>query len=430
MFFFVPCAEGKEYGILIAIGLSHNMPDKESSEDTERKDKLIDRSVNKNMVIDLAESRRKIDEIDKEIIRLFQDRMDVANDVAAYKRSTGKKVYDPQRENEKIAAMRKMANNEFNETAVEDLFRQIMSISRKYQYQKLGPGVNHIPFREVEKLDVNEDTRVVYFGEKGAFTEQAMLEYFGDKITSFNKTTFKEVMETVANGEALYGVVPIENTSTGSIADIYDLMVDHDVTIVAEHVIKVDQALLGLPGAAIDDLKVVYSHPQGLMQCSDFLEEHPAIRGVECDSTAGAAKKIAEEGDRSQGAIASVRAAEEFGLTVLQPKINQHNQNYTRFIIISNQKIYVKNANKVSIAFEIKHEAGTLYHMLANFYYNDLNLTKIESRPMHKGSWEYRFFVDFTGNLQDSGVENAMASIEEYASNLKIMGNFADKPRE
>ena len=119
------------------------MPDKESSEETERKDKLVDRSVNKNMVIDLAESRRKIDEIDKEIIRLFQERMDVANDVAAYKRSTGKKVYDPQRENEKIAAMRKMANNEFNETAVEDLFRQIMSISRKYQYQKLGPGVNH-----------------------------------------------------------------------------------------------------------------------------------------------------------------------------------------------------------------------------------------------------------------------------------------------
>ena len=174
----------------------------------------------------------------------------------------------------------------------------------------------------------------------------------------------------------------------------------------------------------------MYSHQQGLLQCADFLEEHPAIRGVEYDSTAGAAKKIAEEGDRSQGAIASVRAAEEFGLTVLQPKINQHNQNYTRFIIISNQKIYVKNANKVSIAFEIKHEAGTLYHMLANFYYNDLNLTKIESRPMHKGSWEYRFFVDFTGNLQDSGVENAMASIEEYASNLKIMGNFADKPRE
>lgn len=401
---------------------------------TQRYTALIRRIVRRNeensMVVDLKESRKKIDEIDRQITELFEQRMEVANDVAAYKRSTGKKVYDPVRENEKITALRKMANNEFNETAVEDLFRQIMSISRKYQYQKLGPGVNHIPFREVDKLDVNEDTKVVYFGEKGAFTEQAMLEYFGNKITSFNKTTFKEVMETVANGEALYGVVPIENTSTGSIADIYDLMVDHDVTIVAEHVIKVDQALLGLPDASIDDLKVVYSHSQGLMQCADFLEANPAIHGVEYDSTAGAAKKIAEEGDKTQGAIASVRAAEEFGLKVLQPKINQHNQNYTRFIIITNQKVYVKNANKVSIAFEVKHEAGALYHMLSNFYYNDLNLTKIESRPMHKSSWEYRFFVDFTGNLQDSGVGNAMATIKEYASNLKIMGNFADKPME
>lgn len=138
-------------------------------------------------------------------------------------------------------------------------------------------------------------------------------------------------METVANGEALYGVVPIENTSTGSIADIYDLMVDHDVTIVAEHVIKVDQALLGLPGASIDDLKVVYSHQQGLMQCADFLEEHPAIRGVEYDSTAGAAKKIAEEGDRSQGAIASVRAAESSVL----PCCSQRSISTTKTILVS-----------------------------------------------------------------------------------------------
>ena len=168
------------------------MPDKESSEETERKDKLVDRSVNKNMVIDLAESRRKIDEIDKEIIRLFQERMNVANDVAAYKRSTGKKVYDPQRENEKIAAMRKMANNEFNETAVEDLFRQIMSISRKYQYQKLGPGVNHIPFREVEKLDVNEDTRVVYFGEKVPLPNRRCWNILGIRLPLLTKQLLRK----------------------------------------------------------------------------------------------------------------------------------------------------------------------------------------------------------------------------------------------
>ena len=211
------------------------------------------------MVVDLKESREKIDRIDKEITRLFEERMEVANDVAAYKRSTGKKVYDPEREQQKLETLRSYASTEFNETAVEDLFRQIMSISRKYQYQTLGPGAATIPFEQVDHLDVNEDTRVVYFGERGAFSEQAMLEYFGDKITAFNKTTFREVIETVANGEAKYGVVPIENTSTGSITDIYDLLVEHDITIVAEHVVKVEQALLGVKGAATEDIKEVYS---------------------------------------------------------------------------------------------------------------------------------------------------------------------------
>ena len=152
----------------------------------------------------------------------------------------------------------------------------------------------------MNSLDVDEDTRVVYFGECGAFSEQAMLEYFGDKITAFNKTTFRDVIETVANGEAKYGVVPIENTSTGSITDIYDLLVEHDITIVAEHVVKVEQALLGVPGAKTEDIKEVYSHPQGLLQCAPFLEEH-GIQGIEYASTAGAAKKVAEEYQGSRG---------------------------------------------------------------------------------------------------------------------------------
>lgn len=379
------------------------------------------------MIVDLAESREKIDRIDQQITKLFEERMKVANDVAAYKRSTGKKVFDPERENQKIQTLRGLANSEFNETAIEDLFRQIMSISRKYQYQKLGPSVNDIPFRQVEQLDVNEDTRIVYFGEKGAFTEQAMLEYFGEHIMALNKTTFRDVMETVANGDAKFGVLPIENTSTGGITDIYDLLVEYDITIVAEHVVKVEQALLGKPGAKLEDIRTVYSHPQGLMQCSKFLEDHPQMHCEEFASTAGAAKKVAQEDDLSQAAIASTRAAKAFGLDVLKEAINYQSQNYTRFIIISNQKIFLSDANKISLAFEIKHQAGSLYNMLANFYYNDLNLTKIESRPIEGRSWEYRFFVDVEGNLKDSGVGNAMATIEEFASKLQILGNFATK---
>lgn len=379
------------------------------------------------MVVDLAESRKKIDAIDKEITRLFEERMEVANDVAAYKRSTGKKVFDPERENQKLETLRGLASNEFNEVAVEDLFRQIMSISRKYQYQKLGPTVNDIPFRQVDKLDVDADTRIVYFGEKGAFTEQAMLEFFGEEISPFNKTTFREVMEAVANGDAKFGVLPIENTSTGGITDIYDLLVDYDITIVAEHVVKVEQALLGKPGAKLEDIRKVYSHPQGLMQCSKFLEEHPEMSGEEFASTAGAAKKVSEEDDMTQAAIASTRAAKAFGLEVLKESINYQSQNYTRFIVISNQKVFLSDANKISLVFEIKHEAGSLYNMLANFYYNDLNLTKIESRPIVGKSWEYRFFVEVEGNLTDSGVGNAMATIDEFANKFQILGNFATK---
>lgn len=379
------------------------------------------------MVVDLSESRAKIDKIDAEIVRLFQERMDVATDVAAYKRSTGKKVFDPQREDEKINALRGMVEDEFNKTAVEDLFRQIMSISRKHQYQVLGPAVNEVPFRQVDSLDVNEDTKVVCFGEHGAFTEQAMEEVFGTNITSFNKQSFREVMETVANGEAKYGVLPIENTSTGGITDIYDLLVDYDVTIVAEHVVKVEQALLGLPGTKIEDIQMIYSHPQGLMQCAKFLESHSNIMTKSYSSTSGAAKKVYDEQDKTQAAIASERAAKVFGLEVLQSSLNYENNNCTRFIIITNQKIFLSDANKLSLCFEIKHQAGALYNMLANFYYNDLNLTKIESRPIEKRNWEYRFFVDVEGNINSPGVGNALATVKEFASKLTVLGNIAKR---
>ena len=380
------------------------------------------------MVVDLNESREKIDKIDKEIARLFEERMEVATDVAAYKRSTGKKVLDPAREEEKIKALRALTDNEFNKTGIEDLFRQIMSISRKYQYQVLG-AENDVEqkFRQVDSFDVDKDTRVVCFGEHGAYTEQAMEEVFGKNITAINRESFREVMEMVANGEAKYGVLPIENSSTGGITDVYDMLLDYDVTVVAEHVVKVEQALMGIKGTKLEDIRTVYSHPQGILQCSKFLEKHPQIVAKTFASTSGSARKVAEEGDKTQAAIASKRAAEIFGLDVIQESINFEKNNYTRFIVISNQKIFLSNANKISLSFEIKHEAGALYNMLSSFYYNNLNLTKIESRPIENKSWEYRFFVDIEGNLNDPCVGNALASISEFANKLVVLGNITTK---
>ncbi len=390
------------------------------------KKEIINTGNGGKMVVDLKESRDKIDKIDRQIAELFEERMKVATDVAAYKRSTGKKVYDPVREEEKLKTLRGLSDNEFNKTGIEDLFRQIMSISRKYQYQVLGTE-NEIKqiFRQVNSFNTDADTRVVCFGEHGAYTEQAMEEVFGKDITAINKNTFKEVMETVANGEAKFGVLPIENTSTGGIADIYDLLLDYDITIVAEHVIKVEQALVGVPGTKLEDIKTVYSHPQGLMQCSKFFENHPQISTKTYSSTSAAAKKVAEDADKSQAAISSTRAAGIFGLDIIKEQVNHESMNYTRFIIISNQKIFLPDAGKISLSFEIKHQAGALYNMLSNFYYNGLNLTKIESRPIENRNWEYRFFVDIEGNLNQPEVGNALASISEFANKLVVLGNVS-----
>lgn len=378
------------------------------------------------MVVDLAESREKIDAIDRQIVALFEERMAVAADVAAYKRSTGKKVLDPAREQQKLNSLRGMAKDEFNQAGIEDLFRQIMAASRKYQYRLLGTENFDLPFRPVETLDVDADTRVVCFGEPGAFTEQAMEEVFGTDITAFHKASFREVLQAVADGDAKYGVVPIENTSTGGITDIYDILLDYDITIVAEHVVKVEQALLAKPGAKLEEIKLVYSHSQGLLQCAPFLEEH-AISTKSFSSTSAAAKKVAQGDDLTQAAIASVRAAKEFGLEVLQESINFSDKNFTRFIVVSNQRVFLTNADKISLSFEIKHQAGSLYNLLGNFYYNNLNLTKIESRPIEDRNWEYRFFVDIEGNLNTPEVGNALASINEFASQLRILGNVARK---
>lgn len=375
-------------------------------------------------MLDLQQSRQEIDKVDKKIVELFEHRMQLAKDVAEYKIQTGKKVFDKEREEEKLHALKAMASNEFNEHGVQELFTQIMSMSRKLQYGLISAYESEILFEEIDSLRTNLKTKVVCFGVKGSYTEQAMEEYFGTDIDSFHAPTFKKVMQAIMEGKADYGVLPIENTSTGGITDIYDLLVEFDNYIIGEHVVKIDHALLALPEANIEDIQNVYSHPQGLMQCSKYMERYEKMIPVECISTADSAKKVQEDGDITQGAIASKRAASFYGLKTLAEAINHEDTNSTRFIIITSKKEFIKNANKISICFELPNKSGSLYNMLSHFIYNNLNMTKIESRPLEGRNFEYRFFVDFQGNLRDAGVKNALNGIQEEAIELKILGNY------
>ena len=374
-------------------------------------------------MIDLTKSRESIDRIDKQIVELFEERMKVAGDVAEYKRNTGKKVFDPEREAQKLETLGKMASTVFNERAIQELFSQIMSISRKYQYSLLTE--QNEKFEEMQELPKTPETKVCFFGAPGSYSEQAMLDCFGTGITSFPAATFKEVMEAVQSGKADFGVLPIENTTTGGITDSYDLLVEYDNYLVGEHVVKIEHALLGVPGAKIEDIRKVYSHSQGLSQCKRFFDEYPEIRPAVSSSTSESAKKVMEAKDVSLAAIASKRAAAIYGLEILAECLNTENVNSTRFIIITNQKTFLPNANKISICFELPHESGSLYKMLSHIMYNNLNMTKIESRPIPGRSFEYRFFVVFEGKITDAAVRNTLNGIREEASRLKILGNIA-----
>ncbi len=376
------------------------------------------------MATDLLILRDQIDTIDKQIVELYERRVDVCKEVAEYKIETGKKVFDKVREAEKIEKVKGMASTEFNKHAVQELFEQIMSISRKLQYQLLAEHgcASKLPFIETKDLGIRQ-ARVVFQGAEGAYSQAAMNQFFGKEIKSFHVDTFRDAMSAIEEGSADFAVLPIENSTAGIVNEIYDLLTEFENYIVGEQIIKIEHCLMAVPGTKKEDIKTVYSHPQSLMQSSNYLSK-TGWQQISMKNNAFAAQKVKEDGLTGQAAIASETAAEIYGLEILEKGVNNLKDNSTRFIIVTNQKVFKTDANKISICFEVPNESGSLYHMLSHFIYNNLNMTKIESRPLEGRNWEYRFFIDFEGNLADSAVKNALRGLREEARNMKILGNY------
>ena len=373
--------------------------------------------------MDLTEIRGQLDVVDAQIVQLFEKRMQLCEEVAEYKKETGKKVYDGAREHEKLRSVRAQTSNEFNGKCVEELFMQMMSMSRKMQYAKLAETRERkLPFIAVDELDPN--AYVVYQGAEGSYSQAATEAYFGKQAHTSNVETFRDAMLALEEGSAAFAVLPIENSTAGIVNEIYDLLAEFEHFIVGEQMIRIEHCLMGVEGTTEESIRTVCSHPQSLMQCEHFLREHPAWEQISMKNNAFAARKVAEEKDTTLAAIAGAHAAEAYGLNIIRRGVNQAGNNTTRFIVVSNQKIFLKNANKISLCFEVPHESGSLYHILSHFIYNDLNMTKIESRPIEGRTWEYRFFLDFDGNLADAAVRNALCGLREETRNLRILGNY------
>lgn len=375
--------------------------------------------------MELTECRKQIDEIDQKLVELYERRMAVTEEVARYKIAHGKKVLDTEREQQKLTAVQDMADDELTRRGVRELFEQIMAASRKRQYQMMAEEGKfyRLPFMPIDSLRKEEAT-VVYQGAPGSYSEAAMKQFFGEGVKNFCVESFRDAMIAIEEGAADYAVLPIENSTAGIVSQIYDLLVEFENYIVGEQIIPIRHCLMAPEGATMESIERVYSHAQSLMQSERFLSRHSAWQQVSMQNNAFAAQKVAKDGDIHQAAIASEYAAKAYGLSILRKGVNSSESNSTRFIIVTNQKVFCREAKKISLVVEILHESGSLYHVLSHFIYNGLNMTRIESRPIEDRSWEYRFFIDFDGNLEDPAVRNALRGLRDETRSMRILGNY------
>jgi prephenate dehydratase len=265
--------------------------------------------------------------------------------------------------------------------------------------------------------------RVAFQGERGAFSEDAATKLFGTSIDFAPCVRLKEVFELVMQDKVEFGVVPVENSQAGSINDTYDLLLTYPLNIFAEVILRVSHYLMALPGEKLEDIRTIYSHPQALAQCADFLGRLNAEIMPSYD-TAGSAKMVKEKKLTNCAAIASKRAADIYGLEILAPEIETSANNYTKFVAISRQKAKPAQRNKTSLVFGTEHKPGSLYRILGIFATRNINLTKLESRPSRIKPWEYVFYADFEGHLDGEVYQEAMRELQRETTFIKILGSY------
>jgi chorismate mutase/prephenate dehydratase len=373
--------------------------------------------------------RGNIDEIDHQIVHLFERRMAVTRAVGEYKQSIGMPVLDPVREREVIGKKLEALTNKDLQSDVVLLYETIMGISRRQQRSLVAEGQENAPFSKIVGDIAGARTpipnpRVVYQGEPGAYSEMAAIDFFGPDVGAKGLVQFEDVFQALKNGEADYGVLPIENNSTGAIRQIYDLLTHYDCFMVGETTVAIRHCLMALPGTKLKDIQTVYSHEQGLFQCEAYLNQHNWRQVPQAD-TAGSANMVSSCGDRTKAAICSRRAAELYGLEILAEDINSNVNNTTRFVVVSPKMELREGRDKVSTCFCLPHQSGSLHEILTIFAVHGLNMVRLESRPIQEKSWEYMFFLEYTGNVTAEGMEGVFRELTQSTEQFRVLGNFA-----
>ncbi len=379
---------------------------------------------------DLSKCREEIDKIDTELLSLLEKRMRVAESVAKYKLANGIKVFDEERERAVLAKIGERSPEDIREKLV-GTYDGIMNMSKLHQYELKSEFSARREFFKaaLESSDVSKNNfagiKVGVQGVDGAFSSQAArCMYPGAEIIFY--PSWAQIFTALHAGEIEYGVLPVENSTYGSVTDVYRLIMDNDAYIAMSYKLPVEHSLLAKEGDSIDNIKEVISHPQAIGQCSNFIDEHNFV-ATQTSNTANAAMTVSQSERNDIAAIASVDCAELYGLVVLERGIQNEKVNTTRFAAISRKLSVSPSADKISIQFALAHREGTLARILGYFSALGLNLTKIESRPIPSKPFEYRFFLDFNGSMRDTHTFNLICALSDELSEFRFLGNYEEK---
>lgn len=373
--------------------------------------------------MDLLELRNEIDKLDDELIPLLLKRMDISRQVAEYKVQNGIPVLNEQRELEILEDVASKCGEQGE--VIKTVFSAIMDASRALQHKIIGGGEelrNLISNAKSEKNLTANGEPIACQGVQGAYSGEAAKALFPDSPIDFHKQ-FEDVFEAVNQNKARFGIIPVENSTAGSVHESYDLIMKYKFFIVGAYDLRVDHCLCAKPGVKFEDIENVYSHTQALSQCNIFLKNFD-FTGITFSNTAAAAKFVSESEKNNIAAICSESAAKKYGLRIIRKGIQNVTNNTTRFIVISKELVIDEDAEKISLIFSAPHRTGSLYRVLGRFSMTGLNLTKLESRPVANGRFDYYFYVDILGSVRDEQTLDLLCALSDELPEFSFLGNY------
>ena len=378
--------------------------------------------------MDITQLREKIDNIDDQLVNLFTQRMEIAWDIAAYKKENNLPIYVPARERQKLQEVAKLAGPDMDDyTRV--LYSMIFELSRSYQskqnstatelYRKITDSIEN-----TSKL-FPQAPMVACQGVEGAYSQIACEKIFKNPMIMYFKN-FDAIFGAIEQGLCQYGILPIENSTAGSVKKVYDLMIHHNFSIVRTFRLKIDHNLLAKPGTKLSDIQEIYSHEQAINQCSDFLKNMPGVKIIPVENTAVAAQMVAQSLNNHAAAISSKGCEEIYGLCSLADSIQDKGNNRTRFICISKNLEIYPGADKTSIMMVLPHKPGALYKVLARLYVLGINVIKLESRPIPDRDFEFMFYFDLETSIYSQEFVQLMCELDDLCEEFKYLGSYSE----